>query len=145
MKNNCNFSDQIWDSALKNSADVNAQTAQHLANCDECAHLSNQIIAWKTDSAIDNPYLAQKIFDRISSNDIQYSKTNRFVVRLAFSMAIFIGVIIGFVSTITPQNQSINPSSAETLYRDKINTYSDETYYSEIKTEETQVLLTDLN
>ena len=67
------------------------------------------------------------------------------MARLAFSTAIFIGVIIGFVSTITPKNQSINPSSAETLYQDKINTYSDETYYSEIKTQETQVLLTDIN
>lgn len=145
MKIKCDFSDKIWDSAFPDSSDVNIPIDEHLSHCVDCAGLSKQIEAWKTDRATDNPYLTQKVLDRVSPNDLHFRQTNRFVLRLAFSTAIFIGVILGFVFTFTDQTQIENPTSADIRYQDKINAFSSETFYNEMKTEETQQLLTDLN
>lgn len=145
MKPKCDFSDKIWDSAFPDSLDVTIPIDEHLSHCDECAGLSKQIDAWKTDRATDNPYLTQKILDRVSSNDLHFRQNNRFVLRLAFSTAIFIGVILGFVFTFSDQSQLENQTSADIRYQDKVKAFSNETFYNEMKTEETQQLLTDLN
>jgi hypothetical protein len=145
MKTKCDFSDEIWASAFPDPTDISIPTNEHIAHCDECAHLSRQITAWKSDRASDNPFMTQKVMDKVTSNDLHYNKTNRFVLRLAFSTAIFIGVIIGFVFTLSSQNQLENSTSAEILYQDKIKAFSSETLYNETKTEETQQLLTDIN
>jgi predicted anti-sigma-YlaC factor YlaD len=141
MKNNCDFTDKVWDALMQGSIENNTTIKTHIENCSECAQLSHQMNAWKADQVEDNPYLTQKVMDKITATDINYNKNGRFVTRLAFSTAIFIGVIIGFAFTFaTPTQQTI-----EKTYQEKINTFSNETYYNEIKTDETQVLLTDLN
>lgn len=145
MKTKCDFSDEIWASAFPNPSDISISANEHVAHCEECAGLLRQITAWKTDRASDNPYMTQKVMDKITSKDLYYFRTNRFVTRLVFSTAIFIGVIIGFTFTLSSQNQLENSSSAEILYQDKIKAFSSETLYNEIKTEETQQLLTDIN
>ena len=145
MKTKCDFFDEIWVSAFSDSSDISVSANEHAAHCEECAGLLRQITAWKTDCAIDNPYLTQKVMDQITSKDLYYFKTNRFVTRLVFSTAIFIGVIIGFTFTLSSQNSVENSLSADVLRQDKINAFSSETLYDEIKTEETQQLLTDIN
>jgi hypothetical protein len=64
---------------------------------------------------------------------------------MAFSTAIFFGVILGFVFTFSDQTQPEKQTSADIRYQDKVKAFSSETYYNEMKTEETQQLLTDLN
>lgn len=145
MKTKCDFFDEIWVSAFSDSSDISVSANKHAAHCEECAGLLRQITAWKNDCAVDNPYLTQKILDRVSSRDLHFSQTNRFVLRLAFSTAIFIGVILGFVFTFSDQSQIENQTSADILYQDKIKAFSSETFYNEMKTEETQQLLTGLN
>jgi hypothetical protein len=145
MKLKCDFSDKIWASAFPDPSDINIPTNEHIAHCSECAQLSRQITAWKTDRASDNPYMTQKVMDKITANDLLYNKTNRFVLRMAFSTAIFFGVILGFVFTFSDQTQPEKQTSADIRYQDKVKAFSSETYYNEMKTEETQQLLTDLN
>lgn len=145
MKNNCKYDHEIWDYVSLKMTDKNHENFKnHLEHCNECSLLVNQISSWKSDLVYDNPYLAEKILGKVTTNDIHYSGKSKFAVRMAFSIAVFIGISIGSLYNIIYGGQTQNVST-ENSYQVKLDAFSSETYYNELKTEETQLLLTDLN
>lgn len=145
MKRNCPFSEKILDFWLQKPLGIDDATNEHLKSCAHCTQLYSQISAWSSDRAEENAYLTQKVMAKVSLADLYYSRKNLVVARFAFSLAILIGVVFGYYFTLPTTTELPNNEPLISDYRQQIKGYSSETYYDELKTEETQQLLTDLN
>ncbi len=143
MQQKCSKSDQLWE-ILANTLSIDEQNAldNHLLHCNSCSSTVTKINDWKNDKAEDNPFLTQKILDRISNADIQYSNSARMVVRWASLIAIVIGVSLGFLMQISLVSDNSKVTVVDNDYKEKIENFSSEIHYSDMKTNETQLLLT---
>jgi predicted anti-sigma-YlaC factor YlaD len=144
MEQKCNKTNQLWEFA-SNTLSVEEQKvfANHLSDCSTCSTLLAKMSDWKNDKADDNPYLAQKILDRITSGDVRYANTAKLALRWAFLVAIVVGISLGTLMQTTFNTTSLDLQVAENEYQENIDNYSTEIHYSELKTDETQQLLTD--
>lgn len=146
MKQLCKLSDNVWNYTVSNNSMSDLDKIEfenHMLTCTECSNMYTMIMSWKMDTPTENPYLAQKILDRITENDSTYSHASNLVIRWAFSFAIVIGVALGvFVQTALNDN-SANAQIVENDHQSKIESYSSEIHYDQLKIKETQQLLTD--
>lgn len=144
MEQKCNKTNQFWDYTSNTlSAEEHKAFADHLSDCASCTALLAVMSDWKNDKADDNPYLAQKVLDRITIGDSGFANTAKVAIRWAFFVAFVIGIGLGTLvqtsfNTTTPELQL-----TENEYQENIDNYSTEIHYSEMKTDETQQLLTD--
>jgi len=144
MEQKCNKTNQFWDYYSNSlSADEQKVLNDHLSGCASCSTLHSMMGDWKNDKADDNPYLAQKVLDRISSGDILYSRSAKLVIRWAFLVAIVVGVSLGALVQTSFNTTRSELQLTENEYQENIDNYSTEIHYSEMKTDETQMLLTD--
>lgn len=125
------------------SAEEQMAFRDHLSVCPSCSALHAMISDWKADKPEDNPYLAQKVIDKITAKDTGYAKTAKIAIRWAFFVAIFLGISLGTLVQITLKSSVPDLQMAENEYQENIDNYSTEIHYSELKTDETQMLLTD--
>lgn len=146
MKPLCKLSDGIWFYIANNKTmpeEEKQSFKTHLQDCPDCANLYAQLQNWKNDTPEENPYLAQKTLDRISNCDSNYTHSSNLVIRWAFSIAIVVGIVLGVFVQTALNNPSPNNQIVENDYQNRINSYSSEIHYNEMKLEETQQLLTE--
>lgn len=144
MEQKCNKTNQFWD-YYSNSLSTDEQKAlnDHLSGCASCSTLHSMMGDWKNDKADDNPYLAQKVLDRITIGDSGYANTAKVAIRWAFFVAFVIGIGLGTLVQTSFNTTTSELQLTENEYQENIDNYSTEIHYSEMKTDETQQLLTD--
>lgn len=145
MKQSCNYSEKVWAHSLSNdefSSEEKELLKAHLNTCIECKSLSIKLNQWTSDVPEDNYFLFQKVIAKVTNSDRNYISRAKFALGFAFGIVLFIGISIGFIvkSTIYDKN-SITNMFADTQYNQSLNNYSNDTFYSEIKSDETQSLL----
>ncbi len=144
---NCSFFDKIWDySNKKLPEDQSKLVLEHIESCARCNELHNNIKLWSNDRVTDNPYLASKILNKINPSERFYSKKSKLVTTYAYTFSLIIGVIIG-ISIITLNNKSnFNQLNQNALsYSDQITQYKADNYISELKSNETENILIEIN
>lgn len=145
MKSNCPFSETVMDLWFQKQKELDAAAHEHLNTCTPCSQLIHRLNAWSADRVEDRPYFTQKVMAMIAPKDRHYARNSTRVARSAFSMAMLVGVVLGYFFTRPSTTEVPDNEQLISEYRQKIDLFSTETYYNEIKTEETQQLLTDLN
>jgi len=145
MKQACNYSEKVWTHSFSDdeiSSEEKELLQAHLKTCIECKSLSIKLSQWTSDVPEDNYFLFQKVIAKVTNSDRNYISRAKFALGFAFGIVLFIGISLGFIvkSTIYDKNSTIN-MFADTQYNQSLNNYSNDTFYSEIKSDETQSLL----